>query len=162
MVVLGFAKVVKTNCVAAPKVGVMLCVALVRPPTLNVSVYEVPATPEIPKPEKVAVPVTGFITAVVVPNVCPPRFTRTETVPATPVTVRLDASSTVITGCVVKAAPDVAPAADVVTTNFVATAAIALDIGLTIPINKLKLAICTHVRLNFRDFAMFMLHIQIS
>ena len=91
-VVFGTASVVIRSRCAAPNVGVIVCVAAVNPPTVKVNVYEVPAVPEIPNPEKVAVPVAELIVAVVVPTNCPPRFTRTETVPPTPVTVALDTS----------------------------------------------------------------------
>ena len=92
--------------------------------------------PERPNPEKVATPVLELMTAVVVPTNRPPRFTRTETVPPTPVTTALEASSTVTEGCVENAAPEAAPAADVVTTNFVADAANACGSGLTTPSSK--------------------------
>ena len=74
----------------------------------------------IPKPENVATPFTA--TLVAVPNTVP--LLRVAVTVALESTVLPPESFIVITGCVLNAAPDVAPAAEVVTTRFVAAPAV--------------------------------------
>jgi hypothetical protein len=69
----------------------------------------------MPTPLKVATPATAF--TVTVPTVVAPVFTDIVTSAVLPVTVLPTASRTVTTGWVVKAAPVVAPAAEVVSAN---------------------------------------------
>ena len=61
--------VVRTACVAVPKVGVILWVAEVRLVDAKVRVYGVPAVPLMPTFVKVATPFTAFTVAV--PTVVP-------------------------------------------------------------------------------------------
>ena len=63
------AEVLRVAWVAAPKVGVMLWVAEVKPLEAKVSVYAVPAVPLIPTLVKVTTPATAL--TVVFPKVVP-------------------------------------------------------------------------------------------
>jgi hypothetical protein len=118
---------VMTNCVAAPAVGVMLCVAEARPPLANVSVYAVPAVPLMPTPLNVAMPETAA--TVVVPSVVAPLLTVIVTDALLVVTTLPEPSLMATTGCVVNAAPLAEPAALVVSTSCVAAPALTVTVA---------------------------------
>jgi hypothetical protein len=118
---------VMTNCVAAPAVGVMLCVAEARPPLANVNVYAVPAVPLMPTPLNVAMPETAA--TVVVPSVVAPMLTVIVTEALLAVTTLPDPSLIATTGCVVNAAPLAEPAALVVNASCVAEPAITVTVA---------------------------------
>lgn len=114
------AEVVSASCDAAPVVGTIPCVAGASVPDANVSVYAVPATPEIPAVANVAVPVDAV--AVTVPTTVAPLLTVIVTTVVLSAESRaLEESLISITGCVVKALPLAAPAADRAMKSFDAT-----------------------------------------
>ncbi len=107
------ADVESASRLAVPAVGVIDCVTDVSEPLANVSVYAVPSVPLMPTSLKVATPLEAV--AVAVPTTVPPELTVIVTTELlSVVTVFPDVSWIATTGCVVNAAPLVAPAADVV------------------------------------------------
>ena len=109
---LPFAEVVSVARVARPKVGVMVWVAVAKEPEVKVRVYENPAVPLMPTPEKVATPFVAVTMAV--PTVVPLLLTDMFTEAVLLVTVLPKASLMVMMGWVVKAKPLALPAAAVV------------------------------------------------
>ena len=115
------ARVVIVAWVAVPKVGVMVWVAEVKPVEAKVRVYTVPVVPLMPRPEKVAIPLTALM--VLVPTVVAlpsPPLTVMVTEAMLLVTVLPKVSLMVMMGCVVNAEPLALSAAGVVSEAWVA------------------------------------------
>ena len=115
---LPFAEVVSVARVAIPKVGVMVCAAVVKEPEVKVRVYEDPAVPLMPTSMKVATPLEAL--TVVVPTVVPLPLTVMVTEAVLEVTMLPKASLMVMIGWVVNAEPLALPAAEEVSAARVA------------------------------------------
>ena len=115
---LPFAEVVSVDWVSMPKVGVMVCAAVVKEPEVKVRVYEDPAVPLMPTSMKVATPLEAL--TVVVPTVVPLPLTVMVTEAVLVVTMLPKASLMVMMGWVVNAEPLALPAAEVVSVAWVA------------------------------------------